>query len=122
MPGIVFGLAEYKEAVAGLHLQDVTYGESGSTVEGIDEDDNIEQVDVHSRKRTINFNGNVEDGADLSALTVGADLSVSDVTYKIDSIQIKHTNTGHATCSGSGSAPMPADSETPAASSSGTGS
>ena len=116
MPGIVFGLAEYKNAFAGLHLQDVTYGESATTVEGVDEDGNIEQVDVHSKKRTINFNGNVVKGADLSALTVGGSLTVNNITYKIDSIQVKHSNTGHATCTGSGSAPMPASSAPPSGS------
>ena len=48
---IVFGLAKYKNAVAGLRIQSVTYGETASTAEAVDEDGNIEQTDVHSKKR-----------------------------------------------------------------------
>ena len=115
--GIVFGLAEYAGAVAGLHLTSFTYGESGSAAEAVDEDGNVEQVDVHSKKRTVNFEGNVVQGADRSALTVGATLTVNDIDYKIETISVKYANTAHATASGTASAPMPA-----AASASGSGS
>ena len=50
---IVFGLAEYKGAVSGVRLQSVTYGESASTAEAMDEDGYIEQTDVYGKKRTI---------------------------------------------------------------------
>ena len=106
MPGIVFGLAEYKNAFAGLHLQDVTYGESATTVEGVDEDGNIEQVDVYAKKRTIQCEGNVVGDSDLSGLVVGADLTVAGNTYKIDSVSIKETVNGHKTATISGSAPI----------------
>ena len=103
---IVFGLSTYKGAVTGLHLQTVTYGESSSSAEAIDEDGNIEQVDVYAKKRTIQCEGNVVGDSDLSGLVVGADLTVAGNTYKIDSVSIKETVNGHKTATISGSAPI----------------
>ena len=107
---IVFGLAAYKGAVAGLHLQNVQYGETASTAEAINEDGNIEQTDVYAKKRTIQADGNVVSGGDLSALTVGADVTIGGVSYRIDKVDIKESVNGHKTCSFSGSAPMPVTS------------
>ena len=108
---IVFGLATYKNAVAGLHLQTVTYGESASSAEATDEDGYIEQIDVYGKKRTIQCEGNVTVDANLSALTVGGSLTVDGKTYQIDSVSIREAVNGHKTASISGSAPMekPAD-------------
>ena len=103
---VTFGLASYKGAVSGLHLQTVTYGETASTAEAIDEDGNIEQVDVYAKKRTIQCEGNVDADGDISALTVGGDLSVGGNTFKIDSVSIKESVNGHKTVSISGSAPI----------------
>lgn len=105
---IVFGLATYKTAVAGLHLQSVTYGESASEAEALDEDGNIEQNDVYGKKKTIQCEGNVVAGGDISALTVGGTLTVDSVAYKINSVSVKEMVNGHKTASISGSAPMPA--------------
>lgn len=110
---VTFGLASFKNQVAGLHLQTVTYGETASTAEAIDEDGNIEQVDVYAKKRTIQCEGNVVDDPNsntdsLSALTVGGDLTVDGNTYKIDSVSIKESVNGHKTASISGSAPIAA--------------
>jgi hypothetical protein len=110
MSGIVFGLANYKNAVAGLRIQDMTYGETASTAEAVDEDGNIEQTDVYGRKRTIQGNGNVVAGADLSALTVGGTITVDSIAYKIDKVDIKEGVNAHKTCSFAGSAPMPVTS------------
>ncbi len=103
---IVFGLATYKGAVTGLHLQSVTYTESGSTAEATGEDGNIEQIDMYAKKRTIQCEGNVTAAGDLSALTVGGTLTVDSKEYTIDSVTIKESVNGHKTCSVSGSAPI----------------
>ena len=107
---VVFGLVTYKGAVTGLYLQDVQYGETASTAESLDEDGNVVQTDVYGKKRTIQANGNVKVGADLSALTVGGTITVDSVEYKIDKVDIKETVNGAKTCSLSGSAPMPVTS------------
>lgn len=103
---IIFGLVEYKNAAAGLHVQSVSYGESASTAEAVDEEGNIEQVDHHSKKKTIHIEGNVTDGADMSVFTVGGMLTVAGDTYKIDSVTVKEAVNGHKTASISGSCPM----------------
>lgn len=103
---IVFGLASFKNAVAGLHLQSVTYGETASTAEAIDENGDIEQIDVYGKKRTIQCQGNVVEGGDISALTVGAKLAVSGKDYKIDNVSVTETVNGHKSASINGSAPM----------------
>ena len=103
---IVFGMAAYKGAVAGLRIQSVTYGETASTAEAVDEDGNIEQTDVYSKKKTIQIEANVTDAADMTALTVGGSLTIGGAVYTIDNVSLKETNTGHKTASISGSAPM----------------
>lgn len=105
---ITFGLASFKKAVAGLHLQTVTYGETASTAEAIDEDGNIEQIDMYGKKRTIQCEGNVVAEGDISALTVGAELTIGGKKYTIDSVSVKEGVNGHKTASISGSAPMEA--------------
>lgn len=108
MADIVLGLATYKGAIAALELQDVTYGESGSTIEPLNEDGNVNNVGTYGAKVTIQANGNVKSGSDLSALTFGATLTVDSIAYKITDVQIKESVTGAKTCSISGSAPKPA--------------
>ena len=103
---IVFGLAKYKNAVAGLRIQSVTYGESASTAEAVDEDGNIEQTDVHSKKKTIQIEANVTDTANMAAITVGGELVVDGDNYKIDNVSIKEINNAHKTVSISGSCPI----------------
>ena len=95
---IVFGLASFKNAVAGLHLQSVTYSETASSAEAIDEDGNIEQIDMYGKKRTIQCEGNVVAEGDISALTVGGELTIGGKKYTIDNVSVR---TGI-----SGSAPM----------------
>lgn len=106
---ITFGLASFKGVITGLHLQSVTYGESCSTAEAVDEDGNIEQIDVYAKKRTIQCEGNVCADGDISALTVGSELTVGGNTFMIDSVSIKEGVNGHKTASISGSAPIPAE-------------
>ena len=104
----VFGLATYKGAIAALELQDVTYGESGSTNEPLTEDGDVEQISTYGAKVTIQANGNVKSGGDLSALVFGGTLTVDSIAYTITDVQIKESVTGSKTCSISGSAPKPA--------------
>ena len=104
---IVFGLAEYKGVVTGLRLQRVTYGESASTAEALDEDGNIEQTDVYGKKKTIQCEGNVVEGGTF-ALTVGGTLTVGGDNFKIENVNITENVNGHKTASISGSAPMTA--------------
>lgn len=103
---IVFGLASFKNAVAGLHLQTVTYGETASSAEAIDEDGNIEQIDMYGKKRTIQCEGNVVAEGDISALTVGGELTIGGKKYTIDNVSVRTGVNGHKTASISGSAPM----------------
>ena len=103
---VIFGLASFKSAVSGLHLQSVTYGETASSAEAIDEDGNIEQVDVYAKKRTIQCEGNVVESGDISALTVGGTLTVGGNTFTIDSVSVKESVNGHKTATISGSAPI----------------
>ncbi|WP_288611597.1 hypothetical protein [uncultured Victivallis sp.] len=105
---IVFGLASFKNAVAGLHLQTVTYGETASSAEAIDEDGNIEQIDMYGKKRTIQCEGNVVAEGDISALTVGGELTIGGKKYTIDNVSVREGVNGHKTASINGSAPMEA--------------
>jgi len=114
MADIVIGFATYKGAIAQLELQDITYGESGSVAEPMDEEGNVRNVKPFGGKRTIQASGNVREDSDLSALTFGATLTVDSVDYKITDIQIKESVGGAKTCSVSGSAPKPADAAPPA--------
>lgn len=105
---IVFGFASYKAAITGLHLQKVTYGEDGTVAEALDEDGYVEQQDVYGKKKTIQCEGNVVQGGDLSALKVGADLTVDSVTYKINRLSVVEAVNGHKVATIEGSAPMSA--------------
>ena len=105
---IVMGLATCKGAIAALELQDVTYGESGSTIEPLKESGDVSDIGTYGAKLTIQANGNVKTGGDLAALTFGGTLTVNLVAYTITDVQIKESVTGAKTCSISGSAPKPA--------------
>lgn len=107
MADIVIGLATYKGAIAQLELQDVTYGESGSTVEPLNEDGDVNNVGTYGAKKTIQANGNVRADSVLTALTFGATLTVDSIAYTITDVQIKESVTGAKTCSVSASAPKP---------------
>ena len=103
---IVFGLAAYKGAVTGLRLQRVTYGETASTAEAMDEDGNIEQTDVFGKKKTLQCEGNVIEGNDFGNVKVGAELTLKGETFKIDNVSITESVNGHKTASISASAPI----------------
>ncbi len=103
----VIGLATYKGAVAGLEIQDVTYGESGSTVSPMTEDGLIDRISVYAKKKTIAVNGNVKEGADFSALTIGGTLTVDSIAYTITGVTVKEAVGGAKSCSINGEAPWP---------------
>ena len=105
--GVVFGLAKYKGVAAGVSLQRVVYGETGQSAEAIGEDGNIEQTNIYGKKRTIQCEGNVQDG-NAAAFTVGGTLTVDGHTFTIDNVSITESVNGHKTISISGSAPMAA--------------
>lgn len=102
---VVFGLAAYRNAIAGLQLQTVVCGETGTTAEAWNEDGSIAQIDIYACKRTIRAEGNVIEGSDLSALTVGAALTVDGVTYTIESVTLRSSAAGHRSCSVTGISP-----------------
>ena len=103
---IVFGIVSYKNAVAGVHLNSVQEGETGSTAEAVNEDGEVEQIDVHSKKRTVQAQGNIVSGADLSALTVGATVTFGGRSYRITSISKTEAANAHGTFSLNGEAPI----------------
>lgn len=107
--GIVFGIAEYNGDVAGVHLQNLDFGETASTAEALDEDGNVEQIDVYGAKQTVQGDGNVVSGAAV-AIHVRGTVTFNDVTYKITSCNKKYSVNGHCTFSFSGEAPKPAES------------
>lgn len=103
---IRFGLVKYKGAVSGVRVQSVTYGETSSSAEATDEDGNIEQINVYGKKRTIQCDGNIIDDGDISALKVGASLTVDSQDFTIDSLSIREGVNTHSTISITGSAPI----------------
>lgn len=105
--GVVFGLAKYKAIASGVSLQRVVYGETGQSAEAIGEDGNVEQTNIYGKKRTIQCEGNVQDG-NTAAFTVGGTLTVDGNTFTIDNVSITESVNGHKTISISGSAPMTA--------------
>ena len=116
MPDTInFGTAAYKNAVAGLIITSIKFGSNAQAAEAMDEEGNIIQVDMYGKKQTVNIEGTVSSGTTL-ALVAGADLTIGGVTYKIESVDVTSTNTGHTNASITASAPVPA-----ASSGSGTG-
>ena len=110
MPDTInFGTAAYKNAVAGLIITSIKFGSNAQAAEAMDEEGNIIQVDMYGKKQTVNIEGTVSSGTTL-ALVAGADLTVSGTTYKIESVEVTSTNTGHTNASITASAPVPAES------------
>ena len=88
-----------------MQLQRVTYGETASTAEALDENGNIGQTDVYGKKKTIQCEGNVTDSG-MSSVTVGGTLTVGRDKFTIDNVSVTESVNGHKTASISGSAPM----------------
>ena len=110
MPDTInFGTATYKNAVTGLIITSIKFGSTAQSAEAMDEEGNIIQVDMYGKKQTVNIEGTVSSGTTL-ALVAGADLTIDSVTYKIESVEVTSTNTGHTNASITASAPVPAAS------------
>jgi len=106
MPDTInFGTAAFKGAVTGLIITSIKQGSTAQSAEAMDEDGNIIQVDMYGKKMTVNIEGTVS-GA-VSGLVVGGDLTIGSTTYKIESVEVTATNTGHTSASITASAPMP---------------
>ena len=95
--GVDFGLAEYKGALAGVYLQNVSVQQTSSQAEALNEDGDIEQIDIYGAKEQLQAEGTVITGGTISALAVGATLNVNGVDYKIENISIRNSVTGHKT-------------------------
>ena len=106
---INFGTAAFKGAVTGLIITSIKFGSNAQSAEAMDEDGNIIQVDMYGKKQTVNIEGTVSSGTTL-ALVAGADLTIDSVTYKIESVEVTSTNTGHTNASITASAPIEAAS------------
>lgn len=103
---ITFGTASYKGAVSGLIITSIKFGENAQSAEAMDEDGNIIQVDMYGKKKTLQIEGTVSGGS--LALVAGGDLTVGGTTYKIESVEVSQTNTGHQSASVTASAPVAA--------------
>ena len=110
MPDTInFGTAAFKGAVTGLIITSIKFGSNAQSAEAMDEDGNIIQVDMYGKKQTVQIEGTVSSGTTV-ALVAGADLTISGTTYKIESVEVTSTNTGHTNASITASAPVPAES------------
>ena len=110
MPDAInFGTAAFKGDVAGLIITSIKFGSNAQAAEAMDEEGNIIQVNMYGKKQTVNIEGTVSSGTTL-ALVAGADLTVGGVTYKIESVEVTSTNTGHTSASITASAPIAASS------------
>lgn len=106
MPDTInFGTAAFKGAVTGLIITSIKQGSTAQSAEAMDEEGNIIQVDMYGKKQTVNIEGTVSSGTTL-ALVAGADLTIGSVTYKIESVEVTSTNTGHTNASITASAPI----------------
>ena len=110
MPDTInFGTAAYKGAVTGLIITSIKFGSNAQAAEAMDEEGNIIQVDMYGKKQTVQIEGTVSSGTTL-ALVAGADLTIDSTTYKIESVEVTSTNTGHTNASITASAPIAAES------------
>lgn len=101
---IKFGLAAYKDQVAGVVLSSITEGESASEAEAMDENGNIIQTDQYAKKKTLQGEGLIT-VADELVLTVGGTLLIGETTYTINNVSKTSTNATHVKVTFAGSAP-----------------
>ena len=100
---VIFGTAEYKNLSAGLYITSIKKDETSQKAQVMDEDGTIVQIDRYGKERTVQIEATVK--GDISALVVGATLTVDSVDYTIDTVSTTKTNTGHHTASITASAP-----------------
>ena len=120
-PTVTFGTAEYNNVSSALIITSIKRGETSQKAQVMDEEGTIVQIDRYGKEKTLQIEATVK--GSTAALVVGASLTVDGVAYKIDSVDVTNTNTGHHTCSITASAPGGAIEETaaPTAAPSGSG-
>ena len=100
---VTFGTAEYKNLSAGLYITSVKKDENSQKAQVMNEEGTVVQIDRYGKEKTIQIEATVK--GDISALVVGATLTVDNVDYIIDTVSTTKTNTGHHTASITASAP-----------------
>ena len=119
-PTVTFGTAEYNNVSSALIITSIKRGETSQKAQVMDEEGTIVQIDRYGKEKTLQIEATVK--GSTAALVVGAILTAGGETYKIDSVDVTNTNTGHHTCSITASAPGGAIEEPATTSGSGAGS
>lgn len=94
---IKFGTAEYKGKWAGLVITSIKKDANSQKASAMDEEGNVIQINRYGKEESVQIEANVK--GDISALVVGAELTVDEKAYGIDTVSTTRTNTGHHTAS-----------------------
>ena len=100
---VKFGLVTCSGVLTGCYVQDVSWGDTCSTAEAMDEEGNIVQIDVYGKKRTFTANATVNGEVSIKS---GDKLTVDGKEYTITSATFKEAANAHKTFSVSGTAPF----------------
>ena len=106
---ITFGTVAYKDKVTGVYITSIRKDQTGSSVDAMNEAGEVVQIDRYGKKLTIQVDGTVKD--DITALKIGAELTIDGTKYTIDTVSTTQTNTGHYTLSLTASAPWPLETD-----------
>ena len=106
---ITFGTVAYKDKVTGVYITSIRKDQTGSSVDAMNEGGEVVQIDRYGKKLTIQVDGTVKD--DITALKIGAELTIDGTKYTIDTVSTTQTNTGHYTLSLTASAPWPLETD-----------
>ena len=100
---VKFGLVTCSGVLTGCYVQDVSWGDTCSTAEAMDEQGNIVQIDVYAKKRTFTANATVNGDVTIKS---GDILTINGNDYTITSATFKEAANAHKTFSVSGTAPF----------------
>lgn len=100
---VTFGIVTCSGSITGCYIQDISWGDTCSTAEAMDEQGNIVQIDVYGKKRTFTANATVNGSVSLQS---GDEIEIAGATYTITSATFKEAVNGHKTFSVSGTAPF----------------
>lgn len=103
---VKFGLVTCSGVLTGCYVQDVSWGDTCSTAEAMDEQGNIVQIDVYAKKRTFTANATVNGDV---AIKSGDKLTIDGHEYTITTATFKEAANAHKTFSVSGTAPFDDD-------------
>ena len=106
MSDVIFGLATYKGAIAGLQLQNISEQETGQQNEPLNEDGAVNQIDLYANKKVLSATGNVIQGGNVSAIKRGGTLTVNGTVYKITNVTWAEGASANKTCQLTGEAPV----------------